>query len=298
MNSKLNAWALKWFERFEYLRFTYVLPDKIYLKIAYYLKMGKKLNLKNPQTFNEKLQWLKLYKRKPEYTMMADKYKVREYIAKELGEEYLIPILGVWESPDDIDFDALPNQFVLKCNHNSGLGMCICKDKSKLDTEKVKEELRQGLKENYYKKGREWVYKDIPRKIIAEKFMVDEQTKELRDYKFYCFNGEPKLLYISKNWNNHEKTRISYLDLDWNKLPFCRIDYKDFEELPEKPLNFEKMIKIAKILAEGTKHLRVDLYEINGQVYFGELTFYTGCGFAKLTPEEWDKTLGDYIGKL
>ena len=161
------------------------LNDEEYLKKAFKLNMGKELNLDNPQTFNEKLQWLKLHDRKSEYTIMVDKYLARDYIAKTIGEEYLIPLLGVWDSPDEIDFDALPDQFVLKCNHNSGLGMCICKDKSKLDIEKVKKELQKGLNENYYLHRREWPYKDVPRKIIAEKYMVDESGTELKDYKFF-----------------------------------------------------------------------------------------------------------------
>lgn len=180
------------------------MPDREYLQRRFQAELGKSLDLDNPQTFNEKLQWLKLYNRKPEYTMMVDKYKVREYIAQTLGEEYLIPLLGVWDDPDEIDFDALPDQFVLKCNHNSGLGMCICKDKSKLDISKVRAELRKGLKENYYIRHREWPYKDVPRKIIAEKYMVDDSNcGELTDYKFFCFNGVPKFMYISND--NSEK---------------------------------------------------------------------------------------------
>ena len=177
------------------------LSDEEYVKRKYRACFGRKLNLENPQTYNEKLQWLKLYDRKPEYTRMVDKYRVREYIAQTIGEEYLIPLLGVWEDPEDIDFDALPDQFVLKCNHNSGLGMCICKDKSKLDIKKAKRELKKGLKQDYYLTGREWPYKDVPRRIIAEKYMVDESGTELKDFKVLCFAGKAKMIQVHKCWN-------------------------------------------------------------------------------------------------
>lgn len=181
---------------------SYTFLHALYLRMRFKQRCGRSLNLAEPKTFNEKLQWLKLYNRKPEYTVMVDKYKVREYIAQMIGEEYLIPLLGVWDDPEDIDFDALPNRFVLKCNHNSGLGMCICKDKSKLDITKVKAELRKGLQQNYYLSSREWPYKDVPRKIIAEKYMEDA-SGDLKDYKFYCFNGEMKFVMINSDRNTY-----------------------------------------------------------------------------------------------
>ena len=273
--------------------------DKLYLKIKYRLTMKKKLNLKNPQTFNEKLQCLKLYNRNPEYTKMVDKYEVRRYIADTIGEEYLIPLLGVWDSPDDIDFDSLPNQFVLKCNHNSGLGMCICKDKSKLDIEKVKKDLKKGLKQNYFVLGREWPYKGVKPRIIAEKFMADEDNLSdgdgLIDYKFYCFNGVPGYAYVSQNLDDHKRASISYITLDWEQAPFKRSDYASFKELPRKPQNLDKMLKLAEVLSKNISFLRVDFYEINGKIYFGELTFFPGGGFTELSPEEWDYRLGEMI---
>lgn len=175
------------------------MPDEAYLKIQYRIKMKKRLNLENPQTFNEKLQWLKLHDRRPEYTMMVDKYRVRDFVRQKLGEEYLIPLIDVWDDPEDIDFDLLPDNFVLKCNHNSGKGMCICKDKASLDIESVKSELSQGLKQNYFFMYREWPYRDVPRKIVCEKYMLDSETDELRDYKWYCFNGVPQILMINSN---------------------------------------------------------------------------------------------------
>lgn len=269
------------------------MSDEEYLSRKYQLYFGQKLDLQNPQTFNEKLQWLKLYNRKPEYTVMVDKYKVREYIAQELGEEYLIPLLGVWDNPDEIDFDALPNQFVLKCNHNSGLGMCICKDKSELDISKVKVELRKGLKQDYYLTGREWPYKDVPRKIIAEKYMEDV-SGDLKDYKFYCFNGEMKFVMINFDRNTSRPTRADYFDRDFNWLDFTW-GYSHAEVHPKKPEQFEKMVAIVEKLAKGLPHIRVDLYDCNGKIYFGELTFFDGSGFDKIEPLEWDYKIGKLL---
>lgn len=269
------------------------MSDEEYLSRKYQLYFGQKLDLQNPQTFNEKLQWLKLYNRKPEYTVMVDKYKVREYIAQELGEEYLIPLLGVWDNPDEIDFDALPNQFVLKRNHNSGLGMCICKDKSELDISKVKVELRKGLKQDYYLTGREWPYKDVPRKIIAEKYMEDV-SGDLKDYKFYCFNGEMKFVMINSDRNTSRPTRADYFDRDFNWLDFTW-GYSHAEVHPKKPEQFEKMVAIVEKLAKGLPHIRVDLYDCNGKIYFGELTFFDGSGFDKIEPLEWDYKIGKLL---
>ena len=269
------------------------MPDREYLQRRFQAEFGKSLNLDSPQTFNEKLQWLKLYNRKPEYTMMVDKYKVREYIAQELGEEYLIPLLGVWDDPDEIDFDALPDQFVLKCNHNSGLGMCICKDKSKLDISKVRAELRKGLKENYYIRYREWPYKDVPRKIIAEKYMVDDSNcGELTDYKFFCFNGVPKFMYISND--NSENATTDFFDMEFNHLDM-RMKDPNSNVIPPKPYLFNEMKVIAEKLSQGIPFVRVDLYVIGGNIYFGELTFFHNAGFCSIHPEHWEKTLGDWI---
>ena len=271
------------------------LNDEEYLKKAFKLNMGKELNLDNPQTFNEKLQWLKLHDRKSEYTIMVDKYLARDYIAKTIGEEYLIPLLGVWDSPDEIDFDALPDQFVLKCNHNSGLGMCICKDKSKLDIEKVKKELQKGLNENYYLHRREWPYKDVPRKIIAEKYMVDESGTELKDYKFFCFDGEVKALFIAKDrMKKGEETKFDFFDENFNHLPFTN-GHPNSKPPYYKPENFEKMKELAGILSKGIPQLRVDFYNINGKIYFGELTFSHWSGMTPFDPEEWDYKFGEWI---
>ena len=222
------------------------IPDKSYLRFKYWLNMDKKLDLKNPKTFNEKLQWLKLYNRKPEYTMMVDKYAVREYIKEKLGEEYLIPLLGVWDSPDNIDFDKLPSQFVLKCNHNSGLGMCICKDKSKLDINKVKKDLKKGLKEDYYLTSREWPYKDVPRKIVAEKYMEEKPNTELNDYKLMCFNGKVRCSFVCSERFSDDGLKVTFFDRDWNVMPFER-HYPKSANAIEKPKTYEKLVEFAEI---------------------------------------------------
>ena len=283
-------------------KFSFLFPDKPYLQLMYWLNLGKKLNLKNPVTFNEKLQWLKLYNRKPEYTIMVDKIKAKEYVAGIIGEEHIIPNLGVWDDPDDIDFDALPNQFVLKCNHNSGTGMCICRDKSKLDIKKVKAELRKGLKENYFMKWREWPYKNVPRKVLAEKFMVDDEQyakalnkseiEDLNDYKIFCFNGEPKVLFVASD--RSKKVCFDYYDMNLHHLELKQ-GGENFNGEVKLPKQFEEMKDLAAKISKGIPHVRTDFYEIDGKVYFGELTFFDSTGMAKFSPEEWDEKLGKLI---
>ena len=283
----------KIFQALVYERFTNIIPDPAFLRMAYFAFIGKRLNLDNPQTFNEKLQWLKLYNRRPEYTMMVDKYLVRDYIAKTIGEEYLIPLLGVWDDPDEIDFEALPNQFVLKCNHNSGLGMCICKDKSKLDIKKVREELRRGLKQDYYLTSREWPYKNVPRKIICEQYM-DDGSGELKDYKFMCFDGAVKCSFVCSDRFNTNGLRVTFFDKDWKVMPFER-HYPKAEDPIERPQSYDEMIILAEKLSGGIPFVRADFYEISSRPFFGELTFFPGSGYEEFTPEEWDAKLGRWI---
>lgn len=277
------------------LGFYRYLPDEDYLKRKFRVKLGYPLDLAAPKTFNEKLQWLKLYDRKPEYTMMVDKYAVKNYVAEKIGEEYIIPTLGVWDHFDDIDFAMLPNQFVLKCTHDSG-GLVICRDKNKLNLTEAKTRIEKSLKRDYYLVNREWPYKDVKPHIIAETFMQDEtQISGLRDYKFYCFHGEPKFLYISEGLENHSTASISFLNMDWTFAPFQRVDYKTLDQLPEKPKNYEKMVEIARMLSDGIPFLRVDLYEIAGKVYFSELTFTPCAGMTPFTPPQWDEELGKLL---
>lgn len=272
--------------------------DKQYVKLKYRLITGRKLNLKAPKSFSEKLQWLKLYDRDDKYVKMVDKYDAREYIASVVGEEYLIPLLGVWDSVDEIDFDSLPDQFVLKCTHDSG-GVVVCRDKSKFDIDSAKTKLNAWMKRNYFYRSREWPYKNIKPRIIAEKYMEDEASKGttlgLTDYKFYCFNGVPKLAYVSQGMENHNTARISFLNLDWTFAPFKRLDYKPFDVEPPKPVNYERMLEIASVVSAEQIFLRVDFYEINKKIYIGELTFCPTSGMVPLDPANWDDELGTWL---
>lgn len=270
--------------------YTSLLPDKIYLKKLYKKRMGKKLNLTNPKTFNEKLNWIKLYDRRPEYTMMADKYAVREYVKDKIGEEYLIPLIGVWNNVDEIDFESLPNQFVLKCNHDNGV--IICKDKITFDIEKAKKELQYHFNRNYFKKLREWPYKKIKKKIICEQYMEDDSQSTLIDYKFFCFDGKVKALFVATD--RPFDTRFDFFDYEFNHLPIINGHPNSDKEIV-KPEKFDKMIEIAEALAFGIPHVRVDLYIIDNQIYFGEMTFIHFGGFTSLEPEKWDCIFGEWI---
>ena len=270
------------------------MPDDEFLKRLFKSKLKYDLDLNNPKTFNEKLQWLKIHDRNPEYTTMVDKYKVRKYIADTIGEQYLIPLIAVYDKVEDIDFSKLPQKFVLKCNHNSGVGMCICKDKSKLNIRKVKKGLKKGLKQDYYLTGREWPYKNVERKIVCEKFMEDKDSPDLKDYKFMCFNGEVKCVFVCSNRFSKDGLRITIVDKNWNVLPVKRPSHKT-EDMIEKPKNYQLMLELAEKLSKDIPFIRVDFYEVNGKVYFGELTFFPGNGLEEFEPEEYDRILGDYI---
>lgn len=271
----------------------YVVSDKLYLKYLFKKRMGYKLDLKNPKTFNEKLQWLKLYDRNPEYTKMVDKIQAKEYVSKIIGPEHIIPTLGVWNDPSEINYDELPDQFVIKCNHNSGTGMYICKDKSKMDINAVNEGLRKGLNENFYKYGREWPYKNVKPRIIAET-LLSESNFELYDYKLMCFGGKVKCTFVCSERHSGDGLKVTFFDNEWKRLPFIRTYPSSSSEI-SKPKHFSEMIKYAEILGKDLPFVRVDFYEINDIVYFGELTFYPGCGFEGFKPIEWDLKLGDYI---
>lgn len=270
------------------------MPDEKYLKKCFRIYMQRDLDLENPKTFNEKLQWLKLYNRNPEYTVMVDKVKAKEWVAEKVGKEYIIPTLGVWDDPDEIDFKVLPDKFVLKCNHNSGTGMCICKDKSKLDIDKVKKELKKGLNEDYYLKFREWPYKNVPRKILAEAYLNDNDKEELNDYKLMCFNGKLKMTFVCTDRFSDDGLKVTFYDREWRKMPFERHYHASKVEI-EKPHTYDKMIQLAERLSNGIPFVRVDFYEVKGKVYFGEMTFFPGSGFEEFTPENWDYDLGDML---
>lgn len=266
--------------------------DETYLKIAYRIAMGKKLHLNPPVTFNEKLQWLKLYDRRPEYTTMVDKYEAKKWVAERIGKEYIIPTLGVWNHFDEIDFDKLPNQFVLKCTHDSG-GLVICRDKSRLDKKAARKKLETCLKHNFFWGQREWPYKNVKPRIIAEKYMEDTETKELRDYKFYAFRGIVRAMFIASNRQNGE-TKADYFDMNFKPLPF-NWGYPNSKKLPSKPLSFDKMVKIAEQVTKNIPEARVDFYEVNGKAYFGEITFFDGSGMERFNPDTWDKKFGEWL---
>lgn len=270
-----------------------LIPDRIYLQIVYFRHFKKFIDFDNPKTFNEKIQWLKLNYRKEEYTNLVDKYRVKQYITKLIGEEYVIPTLGVWKNVDDIDFKSLPEKFVLKCNNDSG-GIVICKNKKDFDEVKAKSFLKERLKNNGYWYGREWPYKNVKPCIIAEKYMEDSISKDLKDYKFFCFNGSMEFFDI--DIDRFIEHRSNYYDRNGNFLPFgktyCPPDYTKKIEMPK---NLDKMIELAETISHNTVLSRIDFYEIDGQVYFGEITFYPGPGFSPFTDEKWDYKLGDMI---
>ena len=270
------------------------LPDYFYIKHQYRRKTGKKLNLKKLETYNEKLQWLKLYDRNPEYTNLVDKYQVRKYVAENAGAEYLIPVYGVWDYFDDIDFDTLPDQFVLKCTHDSG-SVVICKDKNDFNIPEMRKFFRKRLAVNFFWTKREWVYKNIKPRIMAEKLMVDESGSILKDYKFYCFNGVPKIIEVIFDRFTKEP-KENFYTLDWKYQHFTNGNFTAAPNVNiEKPRCFEKMLEIVRKLSAGKIHVRVDLYEIGGKIYFGELTFFNVSGYGFFNPPVWDKIFGDWI---
>ncbi|WP_028790526.1 ATP-grasp fold amidoligase family protein [Tetragenococcus muriaticus] len=268
------------------------LPDKLYIQLYYFAQFKRFCNLKNPKTFNEKLNWLKIYDRKPEYTKMVDKYEVKKYVSSIIGEEYIIPTLGVWDSFDEIKFDDLPQQFVLKCTHDSE-GVILVEDKDKLDKREAKKKIENSLRQNFYYIGREWPYKNVKPRIIAENYMVDHRDDELRDYKFFCFNGQPKLMYIASG-RNDGYTKFDYFDLNFKHLNIIQ-KYPQSTKKIRKPLNFDKMVELSKILSKDIPHIRVDFYEVDDRLFFGELTFYHLSGFMPFQPKKWDRILGDLL---
>ncbi len=271
------------------------MPDELFLKLTWPKKeIGYALNLSEPKTFNEKLQWLKIHDRKQLYTLLADKYAVKQYVTEKIGAEYVIPVIGgPWKSAEEIDFETLPNRFVLKCNHDCG-GMVICKDKSKLDILATRKKLSESLKINYYWGGREWPYKNIEPCIFAEQYMEDESGPDLKDYKFMVFNGKLRCSFVCTNRFSDKGMNVTFFDRQWSRMPFERKYHADDMPIP-KPKCYEEMERIAEELAKGTTFSRIDLYEINGKVYFGEVTFFPGGGMEDFRPVEWDYTLGEWL---
>lgn len=276
-------------------RLNFLFPDKMYLKIIFWTQMNYKLDLCHPKTFNEKLQWLKIYNKKSEYTSMVDKYAVKEYVAKIIGEEYIIPTFGVWDSPDEIDFGKLPRKFVLKTTNGGGSdGVIICKDKSKLDLSSVRKKMKKALKLNIYSLYREWPYKNVKHRIIAEHLLEVDGDTNINDYKLFCFNGTVKLLKI--DFDRHTMHKANYYDPKLNLLDLqedvCPPDYNRPIKIPT---NINKMIELAEVLSKNIPFVRIDFYNINGKIYFGEITFFPAGGLGTFTPKEWDIKLGEYI---
>lgn len=287
-NNKYDFWA------HALNRLVYVLPDKWYLFFRFKNRVGYWPHLNHPRTFNEKLQWLKLNDRHAEYTQMVDKIDAKKYVASIIGDKYIIPTLGVWNSVDEIEWDKLPNQFVIKVSSDSG-GIVVCKDKQTLDIEKAKEKLTNGWGKNYYVHNKEYPYRDLTPRIIAEEYKEDESGYELRDYKIFCFNGEPKILFVASDRQKAgEDTKFDFFDLNWNHLPFTN-GHPNSKEHIAKPKNFEEMLGIAKKLSVGIPQVRIDLYNCNGQIYFGEITFFHWSGMTAFDPVEWDFKLGKMI---
>ena len=270
------------------------LSDEEYSKRIYKIKTGRPLNLSSPQTYTEKIQWLKLYDRRPEYTMMQDKLAVRDYVSKTIGEEYLIPLLGVWKEVDEIDFNSLPSQFVLKCNHDCA-SVVICRDKNVLNIEQTKKKLHACLHKNYYESSREWAYKDIEPCIIAEKYMSNNNEMSLVDYKFFCFSGTARMVYLGTGQPHTDEQRIDYFDMEFNHLPIKRGSIPWADKELKKPEQFEKMKYLAEKIAGDIPFIRVDFYIVNEQPYFGEVAFYPSAGLSEFTPREWEEEIGNWI---
>lgn len=269
------------------------MSDKWYLKALWKRTFGYELDLKHPKTFNEKLQWLKLYDRRPEYTIMVDKYRAKQWVADRVGQEYVIPTLAVYQSVDEIDLDKLPNQFVLKCNHDSG-NVVICKDKSTFDLDGAKTKLGDALKKNYYWDWREWPYKNVKRCIIAEKYLKNDDTDDMTDYKMMTFNAKVKCAFTCTNRRSGQGLNVTFFDTDWERLPFERNYPADVKPIA-KPASYAEMVEIAERLSEHLPFSRIDFYEVKGRPYFGEITLYPGAGFEPFDPNEWDKRLGEWI---
>lgn len=268
------------------------MSDRFFIETEWQMLMGYKLNLKSPKTFNEKLQWLKLYDRNPLYTKLVDKVLVKDWVAEKIGAEYIIPTLAVWERAEDIDISQLPDQFVLKCNHDSG-SIVICKDKSTFDLAAAKKKLCKALQYNWYSEHREWAYKNVKPCIFAETYMEDQRTNDLPDYKIFTFNGEPKIIQLDfDRFIDHKR---NLYDIEWNFIEATILYPSCKERSFDKPKVLEEMLNLSKQLSDEIRHVRVDFYLINDKIYFGEMTFYHGAGLELFTPSTFGQKMGDLI---
>lgn len=270
------------------------LSDKKYIELNYEYTFGRKINLEHPKEYNEKLNWLKLYDRQEKYTNMVDKYAVKNIVGEKIGNEYIIPTIGVWDRFEDIDFTVLPNSFVIKTTHDSG-GVVIVKDKEKIDLNEVKKKINKSLKRDYYRLWREWPYKNVKRRIIVEEYLEDNNDKELRDYKFFCFDGKPFIMFIAGNrQKNDEDTYFDFYDMNGTHLNI-KNGHPNSRVQPHLPKNFKKMKELATIISKGIPQVRIDFYEVNGKVYFGEITLFHFAGFVDFEPQKWNNILGNKI---
>lgn len=268
------------------------IPDKCYLKLFFWAATGKRLNLHNPKTFNEKLQWLKLYYHKPEFTAMVDKYEVKKYVAEKIGERYVIPSIGIWDSFEEIPFEKLPNQFVIKSTHDSG-GVIVCRNKSELNLERARERIRKSLKKNYFYSGREWPYKNVKPRVLVEQYMKDDNYVVLPVFKVLNFSGQPKLIQVILNDKTADET-VDYYSTEWKKLNI-RQNFPNSSVILPRPEKLDEILSLAQKLSFGFPHIRTDFYVINNEVYFSEFTFYSDSGIENFVPDSWDTILGEWI---
>lgn len=276
------------------IRLSPLIGDKLYIKLKYRLFMERKCNLKHPSLFQEKLQWIKIHDRKAIYHKMVDKIEVKEFISERVGNEYVIPTIGIWNSFDDIDFNVLPDEFIIKNSYDSG-SYFICTNKSNLNKDDLSKKLNISNQKDYYIYSREWPYKGLQHRIIAEPLLHDDKCPYLRDYKFFTFNGEPKFFYVTSDRGSATGLKEDFFDINGNLMDLNQKGYYNNPKTPELPKNLEKMISFSRILAKDTYHLRVDFYEIHDRLYVGEMTFFDGGGFCPFTPEKYNKILGDWI---
>ena len=277
-------------------RYQRIFGDVTYVKLYYKLSMGRKLNLKNPRTFNEKLNWLKLYDHDPLYTTLVDKFAVKPWVAEQIGEQYVIPTIGAWRCFDEIEFDKLPNQFVLKTTHGGGnVGVVICKNKNTFNTEAARNKLEQSMKRSGYEKHREWPYKNVERKIIAEQWLEDNDSASLIDYKVHVFNGVPRFILVCQGREDKSSMRDDFYDVEWNLMKCRRPGHPNSETPMPKPSRLKEMLELSKILAGSIPFVRADFYIVNGNLYFGEMTFFPASGVKPFEPDCWDLTFGNWL---
>lgn len=272
------------------------LPDEIYLRVLFRLKNGYWLNLKNPITFCEKIQWLKLFNRKDEYSIMVDKFLVKKYVSDIIGEKYIIPTLGIWKSVEDINWNILPKSFVLKTTHGGGnCGVIICNDKDKINKDSVIQRLNKSLNQDIYRKYREWPYKNVKKRIMAEEYVMDLKNHDLIDYKFFCFNGNPVFCQVIQN--RRTKETIDFFDMNWMHQDFVGLNplVNNADIPPVKPVNLDLMKSLAARLSKNIPFVRVDFYDVNDKVYFGEITFFPASGFGAFSPDKWNLEIGKLI---